>query len=273
MNATERRSGLANTVSPLSSTPLPSAPVQCATALPGKWPPGWVRVTPGRISSRPDQARIAGSGRATHCRSASATSTGTPPSCRLHSTWTPNMCGWLATTAATSPSSRTRRTPSASRYPIGSQSRFPDGVRTSLDVCPIPVFSVVVIPNRSGSSSATSTRRPSAASSSSVVQCCPSAGTHCRSSAQMAQTSMRSACSTAQVAQIQKPATRPSCQCLKPSQVGGNGGWAHHGRRDSSTAATHLTHQNPRRPGATSRTGYPCPGVNGAPPAATANNR
>ena len=114
------------------------------------------------------------------------------------------MCGWLATIAAAPPSSRTRATPSASTKPIGSQSRFPDGVRTSLAVCPIPAFGVAVIPNRSGSSSATSTVRPSAASSSRVVHRCPSAGTHCRSSAQIAQTSTRSACSTAQVAQIQK---------------------------------------------------------------------
>ena len=43
------------------------------------------------------------------------------------------------------------------------------------------------------------------------------------------------------------------------AQASGNGGWSHHGRRDSSTPATHLTHQNPRRPGATSRAGYSSP--------------
>src|SRR5690606_4376306 len=48
--------------------------------------------------------------------------------------------------------------------------------------------------------------------SSSVVQACPVAGTHWRSSAQIAQTSGRSACSTAQVRQIQVVVTRPPCQ-------------------------------------------------------------
>jgi hypothetical protein len=43
-----------------------------------------------------------------------------------------------------------------------------------------------------------------------VVQCWPSAGTHCRSSAQIAQTSTFSLCSTAQVAQIQKLTVVPS---------------------------------------------------------------
>jgi len=37
----------------------------------------------------------------------------------------------------------------------------------------------------------------------------------------------------------------------------GNGGCHHHGVSVSSTLATHLTHQNPRRPGATNRAGPP----------------
>src|SRR5438309_7280622 len=60
------------------------------------------------------------------------------------------------------------------------------------------------MPNRPGSSSTTRVRQPDPASSPKVVHCCPEAGTHCRSSAQIAQTSTFSECSTAQVVQIQK---------------------------------------------------------------------
>ena len=106
--------------------------------------------------------------------------------------------------ATTSPSSRTRRTASSSTYPIGSQSRLPSAVRSSIDCWPIPTGGFERTPYRSGSTSSMVTSVPAAARSSSVVQCWPSAGTHCRSSAQIAQTSTCSECSTAQVAQIQK---------------------------------------------------------------------
>src|SRR5215207_6947792 len=49
--------GVTKMVSPLSSTPAPPAPsAQCTTALPGKWPPHWTRVTPPSTSRVPDQA-------------------------------------------------------------------------------------------------------------------------------------------------------------------------------------------------------------------------
>jgi hypothetical protein len=62
------------------------------------------------------------------------------------------------------------------------------------------------IPSRPGSTSRTSPRCPAAASFSAVVQRCPAAGTHWRSSAQMTQTPGGDAASgywLAQVAQIQ----------------------------------------------------------------------
>jgi len=40
-----------------------------------------------------------------------------------------------------------------------------------------------------------------------------------------------------------------------PTYVNGNGDCHHHGVGDSSIESTHFTHQNPRRPGATSRAG------------------
>ena len=49
------------------------------------------------------------------------------------------------------PISRTRRTTSSSRKPIGSHSRFPLGVRTNLVCWPIPALGVLAMPNRSGS--------------------------------------------------------------------------------------------------------------------------
>ncbi len=45
----------------------------------------------------------------------------------------------------------------------------------------------------------------------------------------------------------------------------GNGSWSHHGRLIGSTRLTHFTHQKPRRPGATSRTGAPWPRRRGSP--------
>ena len=53
----------------------------------------------------------------------------------------------------------------------------------------------------------------------------------------------------------------------------GNGDWAQAGRSLSSTEATHLTHQNPRRPGATSRTGAPCPASSSRPWQRVASHR
>lgn len=55
-------------------------------------------------------------------------------------------------------------------------------------------------------------------------------------------------------------------------QVGGNGHCTHHGRSSTSMLVTHLTHQKPRRPGATMRAGKPCPGDSGAPPTRVARN-
>ena len=46
----------------------------------------------------------------------------------------------------------------------------------------------------------------------------------------------------------------------------GNGSCSHHGRLMASMRLTHLTHQKPRRPGATSRTGAPWPRPKGSPP-------
>ena len=46
----------------------------------------------------------------------------------------------------------------------------------------------------------------------------------------------------------------------------GNGNCSHHGRSTGSTRLTHLTHQKPRRPGATSLTGAPWPRRSGSPP-------
>src|SRR5919107_1174141 len=203
MNVTDARSRFVWIVSEPSNTPFSPAPaLQYMTALPGKCPPSWTSVTPGRTSTLPFHERIAGAGRETHSRLGSATSTGTLPNAQLHSTRTPNMCGWLATIATTSPNSRTRRMAWSSRYPVGSQSRLPAGVRTRCACWPMPTLGSTVIPNRSGSSSRTCVWCPAAASSSRVVHRCPASGTHCRSSAQMAHSSTASACSTAQVWQI-----------------------------------------------------------------------
>ena len=46
----------------------------------------------------------------------------------------------------------------------------------------------------------------------------------------------------------------------------GNGNCSHDGRSTSSTRLIHLTHQKPRRPGATSLTGAPWPRRSGSPP-------
>ena len=52
----------------------------------------------------------------------------------------------------------------------------------------------------------------------------------------------------------------------------GNGGCHHHGSSTTSMDATHFTHQNPRRPGATSRAGPPCPAESGRPEACVASS-
>jgi hypothetical protein len=73
-------------VSPLSSTPAPPAPsAQCTTALPGKWPPHWIRVTPFSTSRVPDQV-VGGrsGGQVSQAASASGTSTSASKA-RLHS--------------------------------------------------------------------------------------------------------------------------------------------------------------------------------------------
>ena len=70
----------------------------------------------------------------------------------------------------------------------------------------MPTAGSAVIPHRPGSTSFTTVRVPLSLKASSVVHCCPSAGTHCRSSSQMAHSRgglSRSAVSTAHVAQIQ----------------------------------------------------------------------
>src|SRR5919112_1403696 len=179
MNVTDARSRFVWIVSEPSNTPFSPAPaLQYTTALPGKCPPSWTSVTPGRTSTLPFHERIAGAGRETHSRLGSATSIGTLPN------------------------ARTRRMAWSSRYPVGSQSRLPAGVRTRCACWPMPTLGSTVIPNRSGSSSRTCVWCPAAASSSRVVHRCPASGTHCRSSAQMAHSSTASACSTAQVWQI-----------------------------------------------------------------------
>jgi SAM-dependent methyltransferase len=48
--------------------------------------------------------------------------------------------------------------------------------------------------------------------------------------------------------------------------VSGSGAWSHDGRSSGSTLVTHLTHQGPRRPGTTRRTGAPWPARSGSPP-------
>jgi hypothetical protein len=74
MKVSRSSPGVTKIVSPASRAPAPPAPsAQCTTALPGKWPPHWTRVTPGRTSSRPDQVRMAGSGSVTQLASASLT--------------------------------------------------------------------------------------------------------------------------------------------------------------------------------------------------------
>lgn len=74
-------------------------------------------------------------------------------------------------------------------------------------VCwPIPTAGRAATPYRPGSTSDHSVTVPAPANSASVVHAWPDAGTHCRSSAQIAQVSggvSSSAVSTAQVAQIQ----------------------------------------------------------------------
>ena len=81
--------GVTKIVSPVSSTPAPSAPpAQCTTALPGKCPPHWIRVTPGRTASREAQLRMAGSRRVTHEASAAGTRMSAPKAA-LHSAIAP----------------------------------------------------------------------------------------------------------------------------------------------------------------------------------------
>lgn len=189
MNDANAGSGVTVTVSPVSSTPRPSAPAaQCATDDPGKCAPTCTSVTPGSGSYVPDQVRTAGPVRRIHSRSASATSTAASSNAALHSSAVPKKCGWLNAIAAMPPSSRTRSTPASSTNPGTSHSRFPAGVRTSSPRCPMPNPGSTPTPNRSGSCSRTTTVCP-AASSSSVVHACPPGGTYCRSSAQIAQTS------------------------------------------------------------------------------------
>ncbi len=53
----------------------------------------------------------------------------------------------------------------------------------------------------------------------------------------------------------------------------GNGGCHHHGWSMTSIRSTHLTHQNPRRPGATNRAGAPWPFDSGSPPTWVARSR
>src|SRR6266516_4296628 len=55
--------------------------------------------------------------------------------------------------------------------------------------------------------------------------------------------------------------------------VSGNGDCHHHGSSSTSIDVTHLTHQNPRRPGATRRAGAPWPAESGTPPACVARRR
>jgi hypothetical protein len=59
----------------------------------------------------------------------------------------------------------------------------------------------------------------------------------------------------------------------KADQVSGNGGWSHHGASFTSIDATHLTHQNPRQPGATTRAGYPWPDDSSPDPTRVATHR
>ncbi|WP_167738530.1 hypothetical protein [Cryobacterium psychrotolerans] len=67
-------SGPMKIVSPVRSTPRPSAPSRHnSTQLPGKCPPHCTRVTPGSGLSRPPQCRIAGSGRRLQAASSEAT--------------------------------------------------------------------------------------------------------------------------------------------------------------------------------------------------------
>ena len=61
----------------------------------------------------------------------------------------------------------------------------------------------------------------------------------------------------------------PCARCHLP----GNGGCSHQGASTTSIRVTHLTHQNPRRPGATSRTGAPCPAESGRPAAWVASSK
>ena len=70
-----------------------------------------------------------------------------------------------------------------------------------------------------------------------------------------------------------RPALRRSA--LRPARAGvdrpvrrqlsGKTDWAHGGRADGWISVTHLTHQKPRRPGATIRAGKPCPYPRGWP--------
>src|SRR5271156_1721627 len=194
-------------VSPASSTPRPPAPsVQQATALPGKCPPTRTTDNDGVSHKVSDHCWITGSGRITHSASAEFTYTGTPPSRWLHSTCAPYMYGWLATMAMTGPSSATAATASSSTKPDGSHNTLPASEHTSFPSCPIPNAGELPIATSPSSTTATCDRMPPATSCSRVAHCCPSAGTHCRSSAQIAQTSDAVACSTPQVLHTQNMA-------------------------------------------------------------------
>ena len=184
MNATERRSGLANTVS-RSEQPVPPAPVQSAWRCPGSpASPGPRRGRRRPVSStRPDQVRLdAGPGGPPTAGSASATSTGTaaelPAPLDLdaehvrvagHDRRRPRRARVHAHT-------RRRSSVRRSGPPAGS----PTACGRARPSAPMPgLRGRCVMPNQvAGSSLGTvRTRRPSAASSRAVQRCAPAAPT------------------------------------------------------------------------------------------------
>src|ERR1700722_19367937 len=114
------------------------------------------------------------------------------------------MCGWLATIAMTGPRSATAATASSSTKPDGSQNTLPASEHTSFPSCPIPNGGELPIATSPTSMTETCDRIPSATSCSSVAHCCPSAGSHCRSSVQIAHTLDAVLCSTQPVLNNQK---------------------------------------------------------------------
>ena len=75
------------------------------------------------------------------------------------------------------------------------------------------------------------------------------------------------------VADRRKRSLRLEVAHLSSRHCSGNGGCHHDGSGSASTEVTHLTHVNPRSPGATRRTGEPLPASSALPSSRVASSK